>query len=156
MMNKTVKKIINDASFMNELKTNLFEFVLKKYTFQKLDFINDEGYFHKITPELISALNHFDDGQNYDFLNKEIGKHVYISFRGEPIDIKTLLSLEHPDKENGGEFDELDIYLHTVQSLEVLMSHHHSEMLTDISNSVNDNELDDIVLYTILKTLDNI
>ena len=59
-----------------------------------VSYINDSDFFHIITLELISALNDFDDGQNYDELNEELGKHMYLSLFGDSITLEKLKVLD--------------------------------------------------------------
>ena len=121
-----------------------------------VSYINDSDFFYIITLELISALNDFDDGQNYDELNEELGKHMYFSLFGDSITLEKLKVLVHPNIENGDKYGEGDIYWLTVKSLEELFKEHHSEILIDISTRIESNELDDVAIYTVLKILDRL
>jgi hypothetical protein len=133
-----------------KIKDNIFEFLLFDRVVNDFGYLEDKKFYHKVTKELIDKILDVY-GENYFSINEnDIGQYCYIENYGESITLDELKKLEF--FENSEEQDH-DLRVETEQGLKELIDVHFKEYLNDSCSVIENRDVFDIVLYTILKEL---
>jgi hypothetical protein len=123
---------------------NVCDLVIQEPIEDAWKYFSDPEFFHIVTPEIAEKIGD-EFGDDY---TDSIGRYAFLARWGEPISLEEFFKVEYLSGDSSG------IDFRPIDSLEGYIKNGHFEKYIDYNGGIDHSTLSDILIYTILKDLE--